>query len=61
MEYLWTDVEGEKRMFDIRSNFDSVRIELDPSAITILEADGNLVPVHLLPMEIPSYVADMAE
>jgi tetratricopeptide (TPR) repeat protein len=61
LEYLWTDVEGEKRMFDIRSNFDSVRIELDPSAITILEADGNLVPVHLLPMEIPSYVADMAE
>ena len=61
LEYLWADVEGEKRMFDIRSNFDSVRMELDPSAITILEADGNLVPVHLLPMEIPSYVADMAE
>ena len=52
LEYIWVDIERERRMFDIRSNFASTEIELDPSAITILEADENLVPY--VPYKIPA-------
>tara|TARA_B100000809_G_scaffold33483_1_gene29239 strand:+ start:3876 stop:4031 length:156 start_codon:yes stop_codon:yes gene_type:complete len=38
------DIEGETRMFEICSNFIPSDISLDPFAITILEADENLVP-----------------
>ena len=44
LEYILVDIEGEKRMFEICSNFIPSDISLDPFAITILEADENLVP-----------------
>ena len=45
LEYILVDIEGEKRMFEICSNFvPADDIALDPFAITILEADENLVP-----------------
>ena len=44
LEYILVDIEGEKRMFEICSNFILSDISLDPFAITILEADENLVP-----------------
>ena len=44
LEYIWVDIEGGKRMFDVCSNFAPADITLDPSAITILEADENFLP-----------------
>ena len=44
VEFIWCDIKGERSVFQMLSNFSPVGIALDPSAITILEANRNLVP-----------------
>ena len=44
VEFIWSDVKGEGSVFQMLSNFAPVDITLDPFAITILEANENLVP-----------------
>ena len=44
VEYAWNDIGENGQVFQILSNFDSSEMELDSPAITILEADKNIVP-----------------
>jgi len=44
VEFIWTDIEGEGSVFQKLSNYNFSETELDSPSITILEANGNLVP-----------------
>ena len=44
VEFVWTDIKGEGSVFQKLSNYNFSETELDSPSITILEANGNLVP-----------------